>query len=543
MQGIGTEFRIVGPPGTGKTTTLARQVAHDVERYGSEAVLVASLTRAAAAEIGGRELPLDRHRVGTLHAHAYRALGHPPLVVDKLKQWNAHRPDLALSGAGRSDVDEPVWDQGQEAADESPAAMPGDWPLAQMDLLRARMVPPDEWPPVVTDFAVAWGAWKQAHGYLDFTDLIEHALAGVPEAPGAPAVLIADETQDYSALEMALCRAWAERCERFYAAGDPDQAIYEWRGADPHVFRTPALPPERTKVLAQSYRVPRAVHARAVDWVERIVDREPVTYRPRDAEGEVRRLPAATWKRPQALVRDIEAQLDAGREVMVLASCSYMLAPTIALLRREGIPFHNPYRKNRGDWNPLQARGTSGAARVLALLRPDEATWGEEWRFWTAPDLRSIAGALRKKGVLVPGGQARLDALTGTEDIGLDVMHSIFEEPVADRLYNLDLSLFEEFALADKQRGLSFPLAVARARGGAALREPPRVVVGTIHSTKGGESPVVYLFPDVSQSGYGEWLSAGERRNAVVRLFYVGMTRAREELVLCGASGRGAVPL
>jgi superfamily I DNA/RNA helicase len=68
------EMKIFGPPGTGKTTTLSRQIRRAAERYGSDAVVVGSFTRAAARELVSRDLPLDEGQVGTLHALCYRQL-------------------------------------------------------------------------------------------------------------------------------------------------------------------------------------------------------------------------------------------------------------------------------------------------------------------------------------------------------------------------------------------------------------------------------------------------------------------------------------
>jgi superfamily I DNA/RNA helicase len=70
-------------------------------------------------------------------------------------------------------------------------------------------------------------------------------------------------------------------------------------------------------------------------------------------------------------------------------------------------------------------------------------------------------------------------------------------------------------------------------RGPRALMESPRVVVGTIHSVKGGESDVVYLFPDISRAGDGQYQRTGAPRDSVVRLFYVGITRAKHTLWIC----------
>jgi superfamily I DNA/RNA helicase len=64
------------------------------------------------------------------------------------------------------------------------------------------------------------------------------------------------------------------------------------------------------------------------------------------------------------------------------------------------------------------------------------------------------------------------------------------------------------------------------------LLERPQVIVGTIHSVKGGEADVVILFPDLSQAGDAAYQRYGPPRDAVIRTFYVGMTRAREALYL-----------
>ncbi|HUX78338.1 MAG TPA: ATP-binding domain-containing protein, partial [Alphaproteobacteria bacterium] len=64
--------------------------------------------------------------------------------------------------------------------------------------------------------------------------------------------------------------------------------------------------------------------------------------------------------------------------------------------------------------------------------------------------------------------------------------------------------------------------------------KPPPITIGTIHSVKGGEADVVYLYPDISVAAATErMIGAGqESEDSLLRLFYVGMTRAYEELVL-----------
>ena len=68
---------VIGPPGTGKTQYVARQVELAVEA--GETPTVVSLTRTAAKEAAGR-VSLSRERVSTLHSQAFRALGTPEIA-------------------------------------------------------------------------------------------------------------------------------------------------------------------------------------------------------------------------------------------------------------------------------------------------------------------------------------------------------------------------------------------------------------------------------------------------------------------------------
>jgi superfamily I DNA/RNA helicase len=103
-----------------------------------------------------------------------------------------------------------------------------------------------------------------------------------------------------------------------------------------------------------------------------------------------------------------------------------------------------------------------------------------------------------------------------------------------------DLDWLRENLLAARQKGAAFAIRVAEAHGAETLVKTPQIITGTIHSVKGGEADVVYLFPDLSFAGMNEWIGSGTA--AVRRLFYVGMTRARESLILCQpASSRSVV--
>ena len=102
-----TEYRLHGPPGTGKTRALADiWVPRAAKRFGSDNVVICSLTKTAAAEIASRDLPIPRDNVGTLHALAFRALGRPTIAEGEIAAWNEAEPLYRLSGA-RPSVDNP----------------------------------------------------------------------------------------------------------------------------------------------------------------------------------------------------------------------------------------------------------------------------------------------------------------------------------------------------------------------------------------------------------------------------------------------------
>lgn len=530
------EMQIVGPPGCGKTTTLGRQAEAAALRYGSNAVVITSLTRAAAAEVQGRRLSLPPSNVSTLHALCYRALDKPALV--KVSDWNKAYPAYALSGDEQSPDD--------DTADGRPADAPGDELYNEINLLRVRMVDRAVWPARLSGFWRRWRDFKQQSYSIDFTDMIELGLQNLDVCPGVPEALFADEVQDHSRLETTLLRRWGAATSAFVLTGDPDQAIYEWRGADPRVFldHDPGVAADgrsRRQVLEQSYRVPRAVHNVAVQWIERVKARLPVTYLPRDEDGHVRNA-AVRWRYPEAMLHDIERQLAAGDTVMVMASCAYMLNPLITVLRHEAIPYANPWRTRNGQWNPLLRRPkqVTMADRILAYLRPSYDVWGDDSRGWTAEDMRWWTEHLKADGVLQRGAKAAIANHGGAADYEIDIgqLAAWLEAGALDPALGMDLAWWQRSLLASKAKVAAYPVAIAQRRGAAILRERPRLYVGTCHSFKGSEADHVYVFPDLSAPGMRDWYS---NPDATRRLFYVAMTRARQTLTLCAPSSAYAV--
>jgi len=532
------ELRYFGPPGTGKSSLLATEkIPAAAERFGPEKVIVTSFTRAAAREIAtkksrttGSTIPIPHQNVGTLHSLCYRLLGRPELTVGHIDQWNEKHPGLTLTGkTGSESLDE-------GGVEELLSGM-GDKVYNKLSIYRAKMLERRLWTPDVEVFSDKWEDWKAELGLMDFTDLIEKCLDTMPMAPGNPRVMFIDEAQDFVPLQLALIRSWGLHMDWHVLCGDDDQCIYHFTGASPDAFINPPIDNKFKLVLSQSHRVPLEVFERANRVIERVGIREPKIYQPRNAKGVVRN-DMSSYASPESSVLEAIDIASSGQTVMILGSCAYMLDSIKRILLENAAPFHNPYRRRRGDWNPLAGSGNGVSARDLLLAFIGTGPDGEYWTIeqlykWSRFIKVGREGLLRKRAAAIHKGMK--EALE-RNDPGLhSSRHTVKEilspdaiKPAMDR--NVDW-LFDNLKSARKKT-IDFALRVYHQHGESGLDKVPNITIGTIHSVKGGEADVVYLMPDISFQAAEAMSRSGKETDAVHRLFYVGMTRAKNELIL-----------
>ena len=521
-----TEYRLHGPPGTGKTRALAtRWVPKAAERFGAENVVISSLTKTAAAEIASRGVKVPEKNIGTLHAIAFRALDRPEIAEARLNEFNEAVPLYAMSG-GRASIDEPEV--------KSERGSTGDQLCAEAQILRHNRVPRERWPHGPLQFQNAWESWMESEDLIDFTGLIEHALVACPVAPNEPQVFVVDEAQDCSVLELDLIRLWNRSAEYTVLAGDGDQSIYGWRGASVRAFLGTPVPEENNHHLKQSFRISKAVHRFASRWIKQSSYRYAVEYQPTESEGVLKRSVGST-RAVDPIIREIKEDLAEGKRVMVLAACGYMLQRIIKTLKEEGLPFHNPFRPQHGGWNPLRG----GAERLLGFMRPDPRV-NKSPRLWTWREAQMWVDLLQSSGTLPSGAKKAVSrnakdnptrVMTAQDGLKVFGPHT-WHELQARFKKGTEIDWLRGRTLPSKSKMMEYACNIAEKQGGAVLDEEPRLVVGTIHSTKGAEADSVYLFPDLSRSAMREWTSGSESRDSVIRTFYVGATRAKEKLVL-----------
>lgn len=489
--------------------------------YAPEDIVLTSFTRSAAAVLKGR-IEVPRDNVATLHSLARRIVG-PDIPIAEVgtlaKEWN----ESGVPPGWRIGSDIGLVDDDGLAPMAEATSMLSEWSLARSKMLPSGHPTWDR----LKGFGAAWDDFKRNTDSIDFTDMIELAFWDAGPLPGNKPVLMVDEAQDLVPLQWQLVRHWAtyDTLKDFIVLGDPAQAVYSFAGARPEEMLS-EMPEERVRRLGQSHRMPRAIHEFAERYLSNHsgVMMQGREYLPKDEDGSVRRLPA-TFRVPDLVVTEAERAAAEGRSTLILATCSYMLEPTINLLRQRGLPFSNPYRRSNGRWNPLGAR-RQGSSRTVDRL----AAFSEQ------RDPHLWLPMLRAEVYMTRGAKKHLeeDPLTWREWMKP-------EERDAAEAGDVDWLLGH--AMKDVAKPLEYASKIIKRHGAQAVEGEPLIMIGTGHSVKGGEADNVILFPDLSQAGGREVMGGPAGRDASIRLGYVMATRAKQDLVICSPGGRDALQL
>lgn len=486
-----------GPPGTGKTATLLNHL-EEVLRAGTAPDRVAFLTftRRAKKEaldrveqaLGVRpdELPFFR----TIHSMAYRALRLKDGDVMGREALNEFGALMGLEfGAGSVT---------EQAAEGLYSQSKGDHLLAIDNLARLGSGDPIAvWREArspydrltVEQFCDSYRLFKEERGLLDFTDVllryVEHG------APLPVDVVFVDEAQDLSALQWQATLQAASDCQQMFVAGDDDQAIYRWAGADVRVFQN--LVGEQC-VLSFSHRLPRSVHRCASAILERIKQRVPKTFHARDAEGRV------VW-------HPTEAALDIKQDDrwLWLVRNRYLMQPLREQLLNQGYVVQ-----------------THGASSVVEGEQRDIYAW-ERLRAGkriTAVAARDVYARLRSR-TQIKHGFKLLPALEDDDTVSLAELHA-HHGLLSDGAW---FDVFESIPLSRR----AYYRRLLRLHG--TLKIAPQVTLETIHGAKGAQADKVALFLEQSRRTYEDGQRTPDDEH---RVWYVGATRAKEELHLIG---------
>jgi len=565
--------RLFGGPGSGKTTALLDRVEQLLEDddIGVRDVLVVSYTRAAAAEIRERlaerldESPRAlRGNVCTMHAKAYDLL-------------NLSRGDVV----GESDKEEFCEDFGLEYEDEyegsrrrsARSTTMGNKVIATSQWLqRTRRdvadwydvpfkwnvekvrLPPDidpnaqtgnkytpTWPSDddrldIPEAIRAWRAWKGEHGLVGFADMLER----VKQRSLLPNVdyLVIDEFQDITTLQYGVYEEWRPHMDRVLIAGDDDQVVYAWQGADPDLLLDEDV--DEDVVLPNSYRLPSRILNVVNQEVSHIEKRQEKDLEPRKEGGTVEAV-----QRPSMLdlVRNVRSTVgtDGEATVMVLFRARYQMFQFMDEFIGEGIPF-----RCLTDQRMWTDRLSQYVAAIEALAEDDPVT---------GLQARRLADMLADSAFGTGERDEFFDVLDEREEAA-DV-EDIAEMTVEPELVREHAPFVPDpRSAADMLRKVTnFQERSVDAYFGGDYRgmDRDRVRVGTIHSAKGREADHVFVATDLTEKVVEQIAATVEQEGREVpgvdsftkhtdpvptltdnerRVFYVGMSRARERLVL-----------
>lgn len=538
---------VIAGPGAGKTKTLLSHLLYLLKERGAdpEEITAVTFTNQAAEELRGRleKLPeggqlVKKLRIGTFHA-----------LCGGL---------LTENGMSFYIADEGLQEElAQKAGKEFELKMTTKRFLREVSLRKSGL--PSEGGKTENTFDAAFAYYQRClrdSGALDYDDLLLEALALYETKEGTPlsqtrfSYLLADEFQDISPVQYRLLRAWNKEGAQLFVIGDPDQSIYGFRGSDARCFdRLEEDYPRLRRIrLTTNYRSTPEILSGALTVIshnegpERVMEAAGKSGRPV-------RIVKASDERNEAIfvakeinrliggidmldVQEEERRLGRGvrsfADIAVLYRTHRQARILEYCLRQEGIPyvvagredflFEKPVRSALYFFQWALYPGDAGAAAAASgLLFPEGGEKAEA-------QLKLLTDKYRRR-------VRRAKPLKLLEEWAADVGKT--EDEALGRL--MDMAVLHRTMEALLQT-LSFGEDGDIRRNGGRKFLSDAVTLMTFHGSKGLEFPAVFLY------GVRKGLTPLERSGGRAaleeerRLFYVGMTRAKEELILT-ASG------
>ena len=478
---------VLGPPGTGKTTTLLNEVDRYLKQTDPDKIGYFSFTQKAAHEardramskfnLGEGDLPYFR----TLHSLAFRRLG---IKKEDVLQ-RRHYEDLGKKTGYSLDYNE--YDNEHTGLFTTKSDL-----LRIIQLAKLRGITPEQQYNLkehtqdieigqLKQFVYDLNQYKKEYNLIDFTDMITEFVKS-DKSPKFDVVFI-DEAQDLSLSQWDMARSIWDKTGDTFIAGDDDQAIFRWAGADVDSFITQT---GKIMQLTQSYRIPQVVHDIASKIVNKIQNRLPKEWRPKTQRGLL------------SYYDDFEQVNMKQGNWLVLARTRFMLNELEDQLYSRGLYYENKFKTNKEqdlykaitDWENLRKDVDINYDQVERISSYMSQNHFEKQSLkYMDKDANYKMSGLRERGWLK-----------------------------TDKIW------FEAFDSAPQKK----VRYIRRMReNGEKLNSAPRIILSTIHGVKGGEQDNVVLLTDLSRNTQRNYENNPDDEN---RLFYVGATRTKNHL-------------
>ena len=531
---------IVGPPGTGKTTRLVELYYDLIKHYRMETIITISHTNVAADEIRDRIRDQENaikygvwdkiksnnkkfyeDHISTIHSYCKSNL-FGAQVFDEECYIELDRQNKLFSRHYRGGKDlqtlskrHPFWKFLGFATDNALTFSEYWKKLSPYDRDEYKYNLPqlislnDYYQKFKKDYKLN----KKSSNVVDFIDMIDQ-FNKAPKDPNIK-VLIVDEAQDSSVPQRKALDKMEKNAEVVYWAGDPDQSIYGFAGADPDYFsRISAEPHEELK---QGYRCPRVINEYCKEVIAPIWQHYGYTrtWEPRkDKEGKIiegEKYQLENLERCPQLPRLME-RLHNTEETFIFTyrGGTECLERILTFLKREGIRYASYGTENKfvKDWE-------IGCHRNF----PDFAS-GKPL------DLKLIKDICKKgNSLLLERGYQKFDFKDFKK--GDYTLHELINKgifkPQASQYRKYEQVKHKESGSSDLENFKRTEYINKIIKENIDLKKNLRVFYDNIHSIKGTE------FDNVI---FDESLIRPEPRFDRLRLRYVGCSRAKKTLWL-----------
>ena len=488
---------LLGPPGTGKTETSIRTV----EKFLSQGVppdRIGYFAFTRRANIEAKHRAMERFNLSsedlpyfrTLHSLAYSCMGITRSQIMTRKHYETVSEWLKIGSFFARESDHgPFKDIGY-----------GDKYLELINISRITRTPLRQiYNASRVRYKADWRVleyvdrglkhYKETYGLHDYADMLIHFV----KADLAPRleVVIIDEAQDLSAIQWEMVKLLAQKANHVFIAGDDDQAIYRWAGADIEKFLGLQ---GNIQVLSQSYRIPAKHHTMSQKLIQRVIHRHPKQFSPRDEEGYVQ------WHRHSEAVN-----MDEGNWLL-LSRTTRGANQLEEEVRQRGILYR--YDASRSsDSRVLQAVVLWEKLRDGKRLHLDDVK-----RVYEQMILHKQIGYGYK-------------SMTGVSD------ESFFNLEDLQKDHGLLTSAPWDLALGKiSERDKRYIGSCLRK--GEVLTADPRITISTIHRAKGAQADNVLLLTDTTGRSNSQWRYSETEKEDEARVFYVGLTRSKYSLHL-----------
>ena len=505
------KIKIFGGPGCGKTSIIKdfyQRYLFDGYKPTEITVLtfrktaVADLIRATISYAGVEEDELRKH-VGTIHSICYRLIGHSKLMEHYdyaafVKRYNYGK--YLKNGSFKTKID-----------DIEESVYSGEL-FDLYSWLHNTCTPFNKWKKypgvnnikcinIVPEFLKNYGEYKNQIGKIDYSDMLQividkHILLDTP-------ILMVDEFQDFTAQMYKVFKMWVPDCESVLIAADPNQSIYEFFGGGPdHYYHF-----EATEIVRnETFRLPEQINNFSREILKSAGMNAPET------------------KAKQVASRTIhcvryDCKLPLYENEFHLVRCNYQ-AHAIALgLAKEGKVFGGLRGWTKNEVN---------AANAIISIRQGKAISFDQ--------MRELINLFSAKMLCIRC--SREDFVSSLEQKYAPQLHTgtgVLNRNILDILNSTDPTkgmIRDSKLFRAKINGIKNRLNLIT------LPEVKNRNILTIHGAKGLEADVVFLHTAITPRIQKALLIPGKESQAETRVWYVGVTRAKNILYLVMDAGK-----